>query len=117
MDAIEKLTINVDDIGQKHARMTQLACEDSETSKSIIRIKDAQNISQLVEATNLIEWYYDENAETVVLRCLPCYQVHLIAKPTMQNMHPLKAQQLLSSSSTGTLATGMFMSRQKIRLL
>ncbi len=117
VDAIEKLTIKVDDIGQKHARMTQLACEDSETSKSIIRIKNAQNISQVVEATNLIEWYYDEVAETGVLRCLPCYQLNLIAKPTLQNMHPLKAQQLLSSSSTGTLATGMFMSRQKTRLL
>ena len=77
MGAIANLTLKVDEIGRKHKRMTQLACEDSETSKAIIKIREAENIVELTEATKLIERFYDKNLETGVLRCLPCYHCTL----------------------------------------
>ena len=67
---------------------------------------------------NLCIYFVEYSRVTKAIdRCLPCYQLHIAAKPTLQNLTPLKAQQLLSSSSTGTLATGIFFSRQKTHLL
>lgn len=117
MEAIGKLTVKVDGVAKKHSTVTQLACEDSDTSKAMLRIKSAENILQLAEATNLLEWFYDEDAETGILRCLPCFQLHMASRPTLTSLTPLKAQRILSSSSSGTLATGIFMKREMTRLL
>ena len=80
-------------------------------------MREAQNIFHLAEDSQLIEWFYDESLETAMLRCLPCLKLHAVAKPHIVNLTPLQAQQSLNSTSSGTLATGMFLKRDTIRLL
>ena len=67
--------------------------------------------------SNLRQWFYDESSETAILRCLPCFKIQLTAKPTLASLTPLKAQRALSSSSSGTLAAGMFFKKQTTRNL
>ena len=117
MEAISNLTLKVDNIEKQHVALTQFAFEDGTTRKSITGMREAQNIFQLAEASQLIEWFYDESSETAVLRCLPCFRLHVVAKPHIVNLTPLQAQRILNSTSSGTLATGMFLKRDITRLL
>jgi hypothetical protein len=117
MEAIQNLNIKVDDIAKKHSSLAHLACEDSDTSKAIRRLKSAENIIQIAEATNLLEWFYDEDEETGILRCLPCFQLYMASRPNLANLTPLRAQRLLSSSSSGTFATGILLKKETTRLL
>ena len=117
MEAISNLSLKVDNIGKQHVALTELAFEDGTTRKSITGMREAQNIFQLAEASKLIEWFYDESSETAVLRCLPCFKLHAVAKPHITNLTPLQAQRILNSTSSGTLATGMFLKRDTTRLL
>ncbi len=60
MEAISNLSLKVDNLGTQHSSLTQLAFEDDETRVDAIKIRAAENIVQLVEASKLLEWSYDE---------------------------------------------------------
>ena len=117
IDAVADLSLKIDSIGKQHKTMVQLALEDGEVQKSLSTMREAENILQLTESTQLLEWFYDETTECAVLRCLPCFQLHLAAKPTLAKLTPLKAQRLLNTSGSGTLATGIFVKKETTRLL
>ena len=117
MEAIDSLTLKVDDVAKKHHSLMHFVSDDSETSKGILRLKAAENILELTGSSSLLEWYYDEGEEIGILRCLPCFRLHLLSKPTLANLKPREAQRLLSSSSSGTLATGILMKKETSRLL
>lgn len=117
IDAVADLSLKIDSIGKQHETMVQLALEDGEVQKSLFTMRKAENILQLTESSQLLEWFYDETTECAVLRCLPCFQLHLAAKPTLAKLTPLKAQRLLNTSGSGTLATGTFLKKETTRLL
>ena len=75
-------------------------------------MKKAVNIVELCEATDLIRWFYDEKTESAILRCLPCFELHTVAKQTLAKLNPFKAAQLLNSKSNGNLATGIFLDKE-----
>ena len=112
MEAIESLTLKVDDVAKKHHSLTQFVSDDSETSKGILRLKSAENVLEVAESSPLLEWFYDEDEEIGILHCLPCFRLHLLSKLTLANLKPREAQRLLSSSSGGTLATGILMKKE-----
>ncbi len=92
IDAVADLSLKIDSIGKQHKTMVQLALEDGEVQRSISTMREAENILQLTESTQLLEWFYNETTECAVLRC---FQLHLAAKPTLAKLTPLKAQRLL----------------------
>lgn len=92
MTAITNLSLKVDDLGAKHRSLQQLVFEDPETGRQGAAMKMAMNISELVETLKLVQWFYDGKSGCVILRCLPCYELYLTAKPTLANLTPLQAQ-------------------------
>ena len=117
MTEINKLSLKVDDIGAKHRSLQQLVFEDPETGRQVAAMKKANNINELVEASKPIQWFYDEKSGCAVLRCLPCYELHLKAKPTLADLTPLQAQRILNPRSSGTFATGIFLKKEIASLL
>ena len=72
----------------------------------------------MIDATDLLEFFYDESSGTGVLRCVPCFQFHCLTKVHCKSMTPLKAlQKLKPSNGKGSLATGLFLKQATTRLL
>ena len=120
MNAIEKLDIKVSNVGKSYTAMSKLAFEDEDKDlqKDICAMRKADNINQLVDATDLIEMFYDEFSETAVLRCAPCFKYHCELNGHYKDLTPLKAQQNINSnSSSGSLGTGLFLKQGATRLL
>ena len=112
LDAISALSIKVDNISSQTSTLKHLACENTETRDSIIEIKESDNIIQMNDATPLLERFYDEDTECGVLRCAPCYELHVAAKPTLRSLTPFRANQLLNPKGNGTLSTGIFFNKE-----
>jgi hypothetical protein len=70
-------------------------------------MRETENIIQMNDTTPLLEWFYDEDTECGVLRCAPCYELHIAAKPTLRSLTPFRANKLLNPKGNGTLSTGM----------
>ncbi len=117
MQSVEKLSLKVEEMAKKHATLEQLALEDSDVHKSVTAARSTENIIDLSSATKLLQWFYDEGTECAVLRCFPCFQILLEAKPTLANLTPAQAQSLLNSTSSGTLASGISLKKETTRLL
>ena len=116
MDAVAELSLKVDSIGKQHTTFLQLAFEDNDVQKSVSAMRKAENILELTESSQLLEWFYDEATECAVLQCLPCFQLQLAGKPTLVQLTPLKAQHLLNPKSSGTVLSGIFV-KESTRLL
>ena len=117
MDAISNLSIKMDNINKYHASLTELAFKDSEVRISMNKIREANNIIELGDALPLLQWFYDEPTERAVLRCLHCFLLHQEAKPSLGKLTPLQAQKVLNSSGCSTLATGIFLKKDKTQAL
>ena len=117
IDAVAELSLKVENIGKQHTTFLQLAFEDKDVQRSVSAMRKAENILELTESTQLLEWFYDESTECAVLRCLPCFELNVAAKPTLAKLTPLKAQQLLNPKSCGTLSSGIFVKKESTRLL
>ena len=63
MDAITSLSLKVDNIEMQHKSLTQLAFEDDNTQKSVVAMRQAENVLQLTKATQLIELFYAEKSQ------------------------------------------------------
>ena len=70
-----------------------------------------------MEATDLIEWFYDESSKYGALRCKLCFKLHEISKPHIFTLTSLRAQRILNSSSFVTRATGIFFKKDQTREL
>ena len=117
LDAISALSIKIDTFSDQHRSLEQLACEDNEVRRSVQEIRKANNIIELNNATQLLEWYYDEITECAILRCLPCFELHVVSRPTLRPLTPFRAQQLLNPTGSGTLPTGIFVNKETSRRL
>lgn len=84
MDAISGLSLKVDSLGEEHhATLERLVFEDCDIRTAVLAMRESMNIYELTDALGLPQFYYDEESETDILRCLPCFKVHLAAKPTL----------------------------------
>jgi uncharacterized protein YjhX (UPF0386 family) len=110
--AIEKLSLKVDQFGSQHSTLQQLVFKDDNISANISVMREAKNIYELTDLSEFLEFFYDEDSETSVLRCLPCFRLHITAKPNLRRLSPFEAQQLICSSSSGTLCTGLFLDKR-----
>ena len=117
IDAVAELSLKVDSIGKQRTTFLQLAFEDNDVRRSVSAMRKAENILELTESTQLLEWFYDEATECAVLQCLPCFELSIAAKPTLAKLTPLKAQQLLNPKSNGTLSSGLFVKKESTTLL
>ena len=120
MDAIAGLSLKVDHLGQQHSTMERFVFEDCNVRTAVMAMKEARNIFQLVDASELLEFFYDDKSETAILRCLACFKLHLASKPTLNSLTPFQAQRILNSSSmtsNGTLGSGIILKQETTRLL
>ena len=106
--AIEKLSLKVDQFGSQHSTLQQLVFEDDNVRANIVAMKEVKNIYKLTDMSEFLEFFYDEDSETSILRCLPCLKYHIMAKPTIRRLTPFEAQQIICSSSNGTFAPDCF---------
>ena len=60
MNAIEKLDLEVSNVSKSYAAISQLAFDDKDLQKDIGALRKADNIHQLVDATDLIKVFYNE---------------------------------------------------------
>ena len=59
--------------------------EDCDVRTAVLAMREARNIFQLVDASELLEFFYDDESETAILRCLACFKLHLASKPTLSS--------------------------------
>ena len=114
-EAISSLSLKVDNFGKHHATLEQLVFEDDDVRKGVLAMKEAKNILQLAEVSEFLQFFYDEESETAVLRCLPCFKMHLAARPALTDLSPFQAQRIINTSSNGRLATGILLNKETTR--
>ena len=117
MEAIGGLSLKVDNIEKQHNSLIQLAFENDDTRKTVIALQKAENVLQLAKVTQLIEFFYDEPSQTAILRCSPCYKLHLASKPTLGRLTPFQASRIINSSGSGTLTSGILLKQETTRQL
>lgn len=117
LDAISSLSLKVDHFGKQYATLEQLVFEDDNVRTAVLAMREAKNIRDLADVSELLEFFYDEDSETAVLRCLPCFKLYLSAKPTLSGLSPLQAQRMINPSTNGTLGTGIILKKETTRLL
>ena len=88
MQEIRNLSSKIDGIGKQHTSLMQLALEDGYDRKSTVVMQKAGNIHEMVDATDLLEWFYDGTAECGVLRCRLCFNLQASAKPNLAKLTP-----------------------------
>ena len=117
MDAIKSLGVKVGELGKHHHSITQLAFEDKSLRNDVSKMWKAENIHEMAHSSELLEFFYDENAGTSVLRCRACFDYHCITSSHCKSMTPLQAQQKLNLHGNSTLRTGLFQSQAVTKLL
>ena len=117
MKAISNLSLKVENFGKRHSSLEQLVAEDNEVLKSLAAMLTASNIHQLAEASKYLEFFYNEEPETGLLRCKPCFKLQVTARPTINNLSPFQAQRIINSCASGTFGTGKIFSKDVTQLL
>ena len=117
LEAISNLTLKVDSIKEDQQSLNTIAFDDDLTRNSVKVMKEAKNVWELAGATELIEFFYDEEQQESILRCSPCYKLYLKSRPTLGSVTPFKAQKIINSTGNGTLGTGLLLNNNTTRLL
>jgi mevalonate kinase len=71
MKAISNLSIKVENFGKRQSSLEQLVAEDNEVLKSLAAMRTASNIHQLAVASKYLEFFYNEESNTGLLRFNP----------------------------------------------
>ena len=116
MEFINNLSMEIKKMTSCHNKMENVL-NDRNQAKTLERVKKVENINEIMEATDLIEWFYDESSKCGALRSKLCFELPEISKPHIFTLTPLRAQRILNSSSSGTLATGIFFTKDQTREL
>ena len=98
MESINNLSIEIKKMTSRHNKMENVL-NDRKQAKALERIKKVENINEIMEVTDL--------------RCKPCFKLHEISKPHISTLAQLRAQRILNSFSSGTLATGIFFTKDQ----
>ena len=109
--------MKVGELGKHHHSITQLAFEDKSLRNDVSKMRKAENIHEMADSSELLEFFYDETAGTSVLRCRACFDYHCITSSHCKSMTPLQAQQKLNLHGNSTLGTGLFQSQAVTKLL
>ena len=117
MKAISNLSLKVENFGKRHSSLEQLVAEYNEVLKSLATMRTASNIHQLAEASKYLEFFYNEESETGLLRCKACFKLQVTARPTINNLSPFQAQRIINSCGSGTFGTGKIFSKDVTPLL
>ncbi len=63
-------------------------------------MQTASNIHQLAEASKYLEFFYNEELDTGLLHCNPCFKMQITARPTLNNLSPFQAQRIINSCAS-----------------
>ena len=117
VDAISSLSLKFDNFRKQHVSLERLVFEDDNVHKFILAMWEATNVRQLANASEFLEFFYDEETETSILQCLPCFKLHLAAQPTINSLGPFEAHHIISTTSNGTLGSGIIFKKDTTRKL
>ena len=67
---------------------------------------------QLGNVSEFLEFFYDEETETSILQCLPCFKLHLAAWPTISSLSPFEVHRIINTTSNGTLGSGIIFRKE-----
>ena len=105
--AISSLSLKVDNFGKQHASLERLVFEDDDVCNSILTMREATSVRQLSSTSEFLEFFYDKETETSILRCLPCFKLHLAVRLTISSLNPFEAHHIINTTSNGTLYRGI----------
>ena len=117
MKAISNLSLKVENFGNRHSSLEQLVAEDNEVLKFLAAMRTASNIHQLAEASKYLEFFYNEDSETGLLHCKPCFKLQVTVRPTINNLSPFQTQRIINSCGSGTFGAGKIFSKDVTQLL
>ena len=117
VDAISSLSQKVDNFRKQHASLERLVFEDGDARTSIVAMREATNGRQLGNVSEFLEFFYDEETETSILPCLPCFKLHLAARPTISSLSPFEVHHIINTTSNGTLGSGIIFRKETTRQL
>ena len=63
MESINNLSIEIKKVTSCHNKMEDVL-NDHNQAKTLVRVKKVENVNEIMEATDLIEWFYDESSES-----------------------------------------------------
>ena len=95
MESINNLSIEIKKMTSYHNKMENVL-NNRNQPKTLERVKKVENINEIMGATDLIEWLYDESSACGVLRCILCFKLHEISKPHIFTLTSLRAQRILN---------------------
>ena len=76
-------------------------------------MKEAENTWELVNVTDMIECFYDEQYKGCVIRC----SLYLKSRPTLGDVTRFEAQKIINSTGNGMLGTGLYLNQSTTSLL
>ena len=106
LKSLKALTIQVESMEKHHQSICNVAFSDKKEKALLDSIKSASNINDLHNC-DLLEWFYDDEQKTGILRCKPCFDLHVKSKPILSTLTPLKAQRFLSSKDQNNFSYGI----------
>ena len=111
------LEVKVGQLGKHHHNITQLAFEDKSLRNDVSEMRKAENIHEMDDSSELLEFFYDENAGTSVLLCRASFEYHCLTSSRCKSMTPMQAQQKLNLHVNRTFSTGLFQSQAVTKFL
>ena len=117
MEAVKQLSLSIEEMKTWHSKVSDATFSTDSKTKNLAIIRKAENIHQLIAATDMIEWHYNENIECAILRCKACYNMQVNSKPQICSLTPLCVQRFLNPQSCGSFETGLLLKKEQTRLL
>ena len=120
LTAISNMNIKLDKMGGRYATMEKEYFQqyDKSTKLALENIKKAENIHDLNLASDgILEFFYNEESGESVVRCNPCYRLHIASKPALSSTTPSQAVRILCKSGNGNLATGLLLNKKTTNML
>ena len=118
MDTLKGLQLDMTKQNKHFAEVCKVAFCDTDTNRVLNGMRQSENILEMTDACNHLEWYYNETTEEAVLRCKACFFVQKTAKPSLKKLSPYEAQKLLNKETiTGSFSTGLFYTADKSKQL
>lgn len=97
LTSLKEIMLGMSGLQNQHRRICDIAFSDGREKTMMINLfKNSFNLIELHDSCDLLELFYDEKSVTEILRCKPCFQLHIKNKPALASMTPTKAQEFLN---------------------
>ena len=105
---LKTLKIDIDSMKNPIQNACHIAYSNNGKEKiGLESIKRATNIMDLQTSCEYLDWFYDEELKSGILRCKPCFDFQVLSKPVLRGLTPTKALEFLSATERNTFSCGI----------